>query len=195
MKTLTSSAVTALGSRVLGLVTLVKLDFPTSAVLLATANFNIVTPSGTYIGANGLGQISPIEDGPGEVKGLSLSLSGVPSEYIAMALDDAAIVQGTPVTISAGIFDGETRTLCDEDVVWSGRLDTMSIEEDGETCTIAATAESTAVDLLRGNAMTYSNADQQAIYPGDRAFEYVVSQSNTPIVWPDRMYFIAKGGG
>jgi hypothetical protein len=45
------------------------------------------------------------------------------------------------------------------------------------------------VDLLSGNPSTYSDADQQAIYPGDRAFEYVVDQSDKPVVWPSREYF------
>ena len=55
--------------------------------------------------------------------------------------------------------------------------------------TVTATAESTAVDLLRGSAMTYSDGDQQSLYPGDRAFEYVVDQANKPIVWPSKEYF------
>ena len=27
------------------------------------------------------------------------------------------------------------------------------------------------------------------LYPGDRAFEYVVDQANKPIVWPSKEYF------
>ncbi|WP_399696612.1 hypothetical protein [Xenophilus sp.] len=192
MRTLAPTAVTALGARVLGLATLVHMAFPT-AIRLASANFDIQAPSGLYRGAAGLGSISQIDDSPGEIKGLNFSLSGVPSEYIALALDDAAIVQGTPVTIRTAILDGETYALCDEPIVWQGRLDTMSIEEDGNTCTIAVTAESTAVDLLRGNPLTYSDADQQMLYPGDVAFGFIVSQINKPIVWPDKQWFQAKG--
>lgn len=192
MRSLDPSAVAALSAKTLGLATLVHMAFPT-AIRLASANVDIQAPSGLYRGAGALGQISQIDDSPGEIKGLNFALSGVPSEYIALALDDAGIVQGTPVTIRTAIFDGETYALCDEPIVWTGRLDTMSIEEDGDTCTIAATAESTAVDLLRGNPLTYSDADQKMLYPGDRAFEYLVGQINKPIVWPDKMWFIAKG--
>ena len=46
-----------------------------------------------------------------------------------------------------------------------------------------------AVDLLRGSAMTYSDADQRAIYPADRAFEYVVDQADQPVVWPAKSWF------
>lgn len=193
MRTLAPSAVAALNSRVLAMALLVKLDFPGAPILLATANVDIAAPSGLYKGARGLGQINPVDDSPGEVKGLSLSLSGVPVEMLSLALDESGIVQGTPVTIRVGIFDGETRALCDEPILWTGRLDTMGIEEDADTCTISATAESSAVDLLRGTPLTYSDADQKSLYPGDRFFEYVASQLNKPVVWPDRMWFIAKG--
>ena len=193
MRTLVSSAVTALNAKVLGLVALVRLDFPASPILLASSNMDIVAPSGTYRGAAGLGQVSQIDDSPGEIKGLQFALSGVPSEYIGLALSEDSEVQGSPVTIRTGIIDGQTYTLCDEPIVWQGRLDTMSIEEDGETCTIAVTAESTAVDLLRGNPLTYSDADQQMLFPGDFAFGFIVSQANKPIVWPDKQWFQAKG--
>ncbi len=42
--------------------------------------------------------------------------------------------------------------------------------------------------------MTYSNVDQQALYPGDRAFEYVLSQANKPIVWAGKQWLIALSG-
>ena len=87
-------------------------------------------------------------------------------------------------------FIEEDGSIIDAPVDWIGYLDTMPIEANGETCTITVTAESSAVDLLRGNAMTTSNADQQALYPGDRALEYIVSQSGVPVVWPTKQYYI-----
>lgn len=193
MKTLTPQAIAALSAPVLGLASLVRLDFPSMPILLTDANRDISAPSGVYKGAAGIGQISQIDDSPGEIKGLQFTLSGVPIEMISLVLGDSSIVQGTPVTIRTAIFDAASFVLCDEPIAWMGYLDTMSIEETGDTCTVSATAESSAVDMLRGNPSTYSNADQQALYPGDRAFEHIIYQLNKPVVWPDRLYFIAKG--
>ncbi|MCY1248566.1 hypothetical protein D9M72_620100 [compost metagenome] len=120
-------------------------------------------------------------------------MSGVSVEYLALALDDAAIVQGTPLTILTAIVN-EAGMVIDAPIDWDGRLDTMSIEEDGDTCTIAVTAESSAVDLLRGSPLTYSNVDQQQLYPGDRAFEFVNSQKGKPIVWAGKQWLIALNG-
>ncbi|MCR8961138.1 hypothetical protein M0765_026440 [Variovorax sp. S2] len=188
MRTLSAPTLAALGGRVLSIAQLVHMDFPGLPVALTSANFDIDYAGVTYRGAAGLGTISQIEDSPGEIKGLQFQLSGVPIEYLSLALDDASIVQGTSVVIRLAIL-GEG-TLFDAPIDWTGRLDSMSIEEDGDTCAIVVTAESTAVDLLRGNALTTSNADQQFLYPGDRAFEYVALQ-NSPIVWPTKQLFMA----
>lgn len=193
MKALTSPAAAALSASVLSIVQLVYMQFPGLPVALNSSNRNIVFDGVTYLGANGLGAINAIDDSPGEVKGLSLSMSGVPSDYLALALDDSNIVQGTLLTIRLAILS-EAGAVLDAPIDWVGRLDTMSIEEDGDTCTIAVTAESTAVDLLRGTPMTYSNADQQALYLGDRAFEFVNSQTGKPIVWAGKQWLIALSG-
>ena len=80
-------------------------------------------------------------------------------------------------------------TILDAPIEWAGTLDTMAIAEDGTQASIRVSAESRAVDLLRGTPSTYSDSDQQAIYSGDLAFEYVVSQVDKPVIWPAREYF------
>lgn len=192
MRSLSGPAVAALGQPTVPLVQLVLLSF-SPPIALNTSNWDLTFGGVVYKGAYGIGSISEIEDSPGEIKGLQFTLSGVDSANISLAMDDAAVVQGTPVTIRTAVLDGSTYQIVDAPIEWSGTLDTMSIVEDGDTCTIQVTAESSAVDLLRGSALTYSNADQQALYPGDRAFEYVLPQSNSPFVWPSRDWFIKFG--
>lgn len=190
MRTLSPATLAVLGAPVLGIALLVYMEFPGLPVALCSANADIEFGGVVYRGAAGLGTISPIDDSPGEIKGIQLEMSGVPAEFLSLALDDANIVQGTPLTIRMAILNAAGLVL-DAPIDWLGRLDTMSIQEDGETCAIGVTAESVAVDLLRGNALTTSNADQRSLYPSDRAFEYVVSQANIPIVWPTKQLFMA----
>ena len=130
-----------------------------------------------------------MNDRPGEVQGITLELIGADSASIALALDDADEVQGAPVTIRTALLDSSTYQILDAPIDWVGTCDRMSIAEDGETCNISVSAESSAVQLLRGNASTYTDADQQALYAGDRAFEYVVDQADKRDVWPSREWF------
>lgn len=163
---------------------LVYLAFATP-IALNSSNWDFVWSGVTYKGAGALGSVSTLEDSPGEIKGLSFQLSGLDSSYIALALDDAGVVQGTAVTIRTAVLDN-TYAIVDAPIEWTGKLDTMTIEEDGEKCSITVTAESSAVDLLRGTPQTYSDADQQALHAGDLAFQYVISQATTPVFWPSK---------
>jgi hypothetical protein len=192
MRTLSGPMVAALGGSSVTLVQLVLLQFA-SPIALNTSNWDLTFDGVLYRGAYGIGSVSEIEDAPGEIKGLQFTLSGVDPANISLALDDAAVVQGTPVSIRNAVLDPLTYQIVDAPLAWTGRLDTMSIVEDGDTCSITVTAESSAVDLLRGTALTYSHADQQLVAPGDRAFEYVLPQSNSPFVWPSRDWFIKFG--
>ncbi|MBJ2155261.1 hypothetical protein [Variovorax sp. IB41] len=193
MKSLSALAIAALSAGGLSVVQLVHMDFPGVPVALNSSNVDIDFGGVTYRGAAGLGAIGAITDSPGEIKGLQLGLSGVPTEYMALALDDTNIVQGTPLTIRLAILSADWQVL-DAPIDWAGRLDVMGIEEDGATCSISVSAESTAVDLLRGTPLTYSNVDQWSLYPGDRAFEYVISQANKPVTWAGKQWLIALGG-
>ena len=189
MKSYSAATLASLASGHVAIVQLVHLAFPSGVVALNVSNWDLLWLGVTYKGAYGLGAVSQINDKPGEVQGLTLTLNGGDSARIALALDAGAVVQGSPVTIRTAIIETATYTILDAPIDWVGQCDTMVISESGSTAEIGVTAESRAVDLLRGNPSTYTDADQQALFAGDRAFEYVVSQSDKPIIWPAREFF------
>lgn len=189
MRYVTPAAEAALAAEVVPLVQLVHLDFgPGQVIALNSSNWDLVWDGVTYLGAAGLGAVSVVTDSPGEVKGLQFELAAVAASHIALALDDADQWQGVPVTIRTAVLNANYQVV-DAPVEWTGYGDTMSINEDGESASITATAESSAVDLLRGSPLTYSDADQQALHPGDRFFEYVADQADQPVVWPAKEWF------
>jgi len=187
MRTLSGALTAALADGHVVIAQLLKLDFPSGTIALNSSTHPIVYGGTTYQAAAGLGQISPIVDRGGELPGLRLELARVDSSYIALALDDADEVQGAAVTLRTAIIDKSTYQLLDAlPADFTGYGDVMAISEDGQTCSISMTVESKGVDLLRGNPSVYGDGDQQALYPGDRAFEYVVSDADKPVVWPTR---------
>lgn len=192
MRTLSAPTLAALAATTVPLVQLIYMGFSTP-IALNSSNWDFVWSGVTYKGAGSLGSVSTIQDGPGEIKGINLQLSGVDSAYIALALDSADVVQGTPIIIRTAILDSNY-AIVDAPIEWTGKLDTMSIEEDGESFGIAVTAESSAVDFLRGSPLTYSHADQKSLHPSDRAFEYVIQQATTPVVWPSKEWAIFNQG-
>lgn len=189
MRSLSAPTIAALESGQAVYVWCILLDFGASGAFgFNTSNWHLQIDGTTYYGAYGLGSISPVKDASG-VQGLTLSLDGGPAERIALALDDAAIVQGAAVTLRAAILDTTTYQVIDAPIEFQGYADTMSVAEDAGQSYISLSVESRAVDLLRGCPLTYTDADQQALHAGDRAFEYVVDQTDKQIVWPERAWF------
>lgn len=190
MKSLSAPVLTALAASELALVTLVKLEFPSGTIALNSSNWTFTYGGTEYKGAAGLGAVASVVDKPGELPGLQLEIQRVDTTYLALALDDADEVQGAVVTISTAILDKSDYTVLHVEPDFTGYADTMSIGEDGETCSIGMTVESKGVDLLRGNPLTYSDGDQQSLVPGDTYFEFVADQTDKPVVWPSREYLL-----
>jgi hypothetical protein len=189
MRSLSSAAIAALASGHVVLATLVKMQFPGGTIALNSSNMDLAWNGDTYLAAAGLGDIDPISDRPGDMPGMRFTLQKVDASLISLALDDRAQVQGTPIAIYTAILDNATYQIVEVETDWVGLADTMPITEDGKTATITLTAESKAVDLLRGQSLTYTDAAQKTQYTADRAFEYVPDQANKPVVWPTREWF------
>ena len=186
MRTVSAPLAAAFSAGTAVIVTLLRLDFPSGSIFLNSSTWDFTWDGNVYKGAFGLGSISAVPDQPGELQGLQLELQNVDAAHLALALDDADEVQGSLVTLSTAILDNTTYQILGVELDWVGYADKMVIGEDGETGTVGLTAESKGVDLLRGNPLVYNDPDQQALFPGDRAFEYVVAQADQPVVWPSR---------
>ena len=172
----------------LAIVQLVYLGFPTP-LALNSSTWDLTWAGVTYKGAYGLGQLSAITDKPGEVQGITLELAGGDAAVISLALDDADLVQGTPCIIRTAVLETVNYTILDAPIEWTGTLDTMAIAEDGTSASIRVSAESRAVDLLRGTPWFYNDADQVAVLATDRSFKYLVDQIDKPVVWPAKSWF------
>lgn len=187
MMILPPEALAALANPTVPMISLVRLGFA-SPIGLNSSNFSLTYNSVLYRGAYGLGTVSPIEDSPGEVKGLQFELFAGGVDIVALALDDAKVWQGTPVDVYGGILNADYQ-LVHAQRIWTGQGDTMSISEQRDKCILNASAESSAVDLLRGHPSVYADVDQRARFPSDRGLEYVLSQIDRPVIWPTREFF------
>lgn len=185
MRSLSPAATAALAARPVGLAQLVVMEL-TTTVYLNTTPWTLVWDGNTYLGAANAGSIDVIDDSPGELKGLTFQLNGVGADYIALAL--AEPVQGKAVTIHTAIFDAASQ-VADAVLEWAGRLDTMTIREDGGSAVVTVTAEHVGIDLLRPCNLLFSQQDQLRLYPGDNFSEYVIDQADQQIVWPAASYF------
>lgn len=170
----------------------VDLDFSSGAVRAWNGSGSITFDGKTFTGVNNLGQIDPVQESVDlRANNVRVGLGGIPSAMIALALADH--YQGRPGIIYFGLLNSSGAVIADPDQVFSGRIDTMEINEGPDGATIWISIESLMIDLGRSPERRYTDGDQQAEFPGDKFFEFVTSIQDKEIVWGQPLR--TAGGG
>lgn len=186
MRSLTTAGATALTGQVVVAAILVEMDL-TQQLLLNTSSLALVINGLTYSGVGGLGQIDTITETPGDFPKVRFTMAGVQPTSIALALTEP--VQGKAVRIKVALFNASSGAFIDSRLRYAGYLDVMSITDGQDSAVLSVTSESAMLDLLRPSGTYFNDADQQALNPGDLAFQYVNDQVESKIVWPSAAFF------
>lgn len=171
---------------------LIEMHFATGSVYMNSGMYDIEWNSQTWIGLQGLGRVEAVDEAIGELQPLRYSMMAADITAVAEALGTP--VQGRPVTAHLMFLDPVAHTILDVSRIWTGTMDQMAYEEgfDGSSVTqpaISVTAEHRGITFTIPNAVRYTDADQQRLYPGDVSLEYVVAQSQQQVVWPAAAWF------
>jgi len=157
----------------------VELEFDSGTLRLWNGLGDLTVDSNTYTGSGDLLSISPIEENPEiSAKGLNMQLSGVPASLLAIALTET--YQNRNVAIYVGTIDGST---VNSYKAFSGRMDVMTLQESGETCTISLSAESRLIDLERPRVRRYTKEDQKLIKSNDKGLNFINSLQEKTFEW------------
>jgi hypothetical protein len=135
----------------------------------------------TYVGTGNMLQISEVKETADiAAAGATLTLSGIPTEILALALQEP--YQGRLCYIKFGMLEnlGNPTSLTD---LFVGYMDQMNISEQADTCTIALAVESKLIDLERPRVQRYTSASQKARYAGDLAFDFIPDLQDKPLSW------------
>ena len=178
---ITSAALTASQAETVRPVLMAEMDFSGGYVRANTSPYTLSFEGNDYLGVGNLGSIETITESSGlQALGIQLTLSGIPSEMIAIALGEH--YQGRSCRIFMGLLDENHELIADPIEIFTGRMDTMDIES-GTTSTITVSAESRLVDWERPRIRRYTDADLQREYPGDLGLEYVALMAEKEIIW------------
>jgi len=170
----------------------VELIFDSGPLRLWTGVGEATIDGDTYVGTGNLLNISSIEETTElAVRGATITLSGVPSEVISLALQSA--YQGRVCNIYFGMVDGNTYSNLTQ--IFSGYMDEMNIEETSETSTIELKVENKLIDLERARTRRYTSAYQKSVYPGDLGLDFVESLQDKKVVWGRGGDSGGSGGG
>jgi hypothetical protein len=162
------------------------LDFSGSApVRLWTGNtnktFNDIGGSGEYLGVGTLGGISTItETTEVSAKTMDLTLSGIPTEYVSLALSGS--YRGRDVVAYLVLFNTAMSSY-EQVTLFRGYMDQMLIMEGSDFSNITVKCESRLIELNRPKDVRYTDEAQKQLYPTDKGLEFVASMADKSIYW------------
>lgn len=181
-RALTSGMVTAVTSAVVRPILLAEFDFDGGTVYMWTGYGTLSWGGHSFLGAGNLCGVAPIaEVVDTSAKGTSFTLNGIPSSLLATALTEN--YQGRAAKLWLGALDSSNAIIADPYLIFGGRMDTMTIDDGGETGSISLTAENRLIDLNRSRERRYTDQDQRIDYPSDLGLQYVVGLQDKQIVW------------
>lgn len=181
-RAMTPAAEAALTAPDLRPVMLFEGEFPSGTIRLWTGLGAVSWNGQTWTGAGNLIGVSEVEEGTDIVaRGLTVTLAGVPPEFVALAITDAR--QGLPGRVWIGLLDTAGAIIADAVNVFAGRLDVPSIADGAETLTISVSYESRLIDLNTPREWRYTKESQRALYPDDAGLDYVAGLQDKRITW------------
>ena len=155
-----------------------------------------------WAGAGTLLNISTVEETSElAVKGATITLTGIPSEVISLALSQP--YQGRVCNIYFGTFttgnvlqensdyillqDGSKievqSTSKGFNSIFSGYMDQMNIAEGADTSTIELSVENKLIDLERARVARFTSGYQKSIYLGDLGLDFIEDLQDRNISW------------
>jgi hypothetical protein len=137
-----------------------SLVFASSTVYVWTGLGNMTWNSMTFVGVGDFASVSAMsENSDVEAKGITIGLSGIPSDMMSEVLTEVRILGN--VNIWLALFDNTGALIADPILSYQGKMDAPTLNDDGQTCTAQITVENVLVDLNRPRYRRYTDDDQQ----------------------------------
>lgn len=160
-------------------------NVPTSYLYLWNGIGDLSWNAKTYIGAGNLLRISSVSENVElRASGIQVQLSGISDPLLAKAKTED--YQGRELIVRLGGFDSSDNIISTPTIIFSGFMDTMTINEAGETATISVTVENRLIEFEKTRVRRYTDNDQRIEHPNDEGLEYVSQIQEKEIVWGDK---------
>lgn len=159
-RNMTTAMATALQQKVIRLALLASLQFGDNIVNVWSGLGTMTWNGLTFQGVGALGSISTMsEDSDVEAKGVTVSLSGIPSTYMSEVLNEVRVL-GT-CNIWLALYDSNAVLIDTPILSYQGKMDAPEMDDDAKTCTCTIGLENILVDLNRPVFRRYTDEDQQ----------------------------------
>lgn len=186
MRSYDADTLAIINGPVVPLALLVEILF-TPAVRLCSGAVTLQHGADLYYGTGVLGAVEAVRDEVQGTQGLRFTLSGVPSESLALALSED--LRGKPCAVKLAILRPDTQAISRVETIFTGTLDQMPITHGAESSTVGVVVVHRGETYRRSKPLRYTDADQQRLFPGDTSLRFVQSQAQVQDTWPAASYY------
>ncbi len=180
-RTITTAMANALAAAHVDLVALVEVDLPDGVLRVNTSGVTLTWDGHDWIGAGSLTAIQPVEESTTpQAAALAVQFSGIDPAFVSQIMVDH--YQGRSATIWIAALTASGEIVEDPVVMFSGYVDEPTVELGG-SATVTLTLENEWARWERAPDLMYTDAEQQAEYPGDTGFRYVEELENLELSW------------
>lgn len=180
----TTAQNTALAQPLVRVVYFAQFEFFSNTSRLSTANFPITWGGYDWAGVGSIGSIGTVEESDGlEAKSLTFSINAAQPAWLALAIGDVGEYRGRnaklymcPLSESFQLID--TPVLC-----WSGIMDTVMVNIDGDSGGIQLKCETAAYGLKRRPSFRLNAAQHRKDNPTDSGLDYLTDLIANPQTW------------
>lgn len=178
---ISATNITASQAEVVRPVLFAKLEFSSETIYLNNLAMPITFGGNTYQGVGAFGSITAVQEGT-ELKtyNLEMTLTGIPSTYISVALNIQ--YKNRDATVYLGFLNSSWTLVDTPFILFKGRMDTMNIEM-GEEGTVILSIVDRFKDWERPRIRRYNDADQKIYYSDDDGFEFVPQMVEKVLIW------------
>lgn len=183
-RNMTAAYSTALSQTQITVYHLYRGEFVDGTLYLTDLPFDTTFNGNTYVGAGAALGYDAIEEVSGlQANGVNIHFNASSAEILATLLDQNLIDR--PVYIYRGLLDSSNQPVVDPLIIFEGRSDSMDLKEDSEkgTLQISLSCFDENVDFERVNGRRTNDEEQQALFPGDKGFEFIADGMDKVTVW------------
>ena len=138
-----------------------------------------------YTGLGNLISIGQVQEtAETKASGIKISAGGLNTDVLASALNETQ--QGVIVNVYFGVLTTTSNAQAIVDTpyeIFSGFVDTVSINEQGDTSAISFNIENKLISLERPIDLRYTDQDQKHFFPNDKGLEFVNDIQDKVIAW------------
>lgn len=187
MRDIPAEIITALESSKFKPLFLVEIDFD-EPLRFSSYYVSTIVSGIEYFGAGNLGNITSSKENTDlDPNQMQITIAGISAS--ALSAVGQSNYLNRDVRIKVGMINDLGAVIGDTTFnYFIGRTDEVKFNF-GRSSSIVITARDRLADWSRPRIERNMNADQQALYPGDKGFEFVAQIADKRIIWPSGEFF------